>query len=144
VLPLRTEVVTLEELNERESKKANGEVEAIGSELAAGKVIKTVVVFEFPDHLLEQSPLLVEVDDGLGIFVFLWDVGGNDPIVVLTVEEVALVVTTGTLDDKAKGVGTGAEGVDGLGNVVVGLRSIDIMAVFPCVFGDVVDGLHHS
>ena len=120
MLPLRTEVVTLKELNESEGKEPDGEVKAVGRELATGEVIKAVVVLEFTDHLLEQSSLFVEVDDGLSILFFLGDVGGNNPVVLVPLEEIALVATPGTFDNQAKGFTAVAEGIVGLGNVVIG------------------------
>ena len=106
MLPLIAEVVTLEELNEREGKHANGEVETVSSELSAGEMIESIVMLEFTDHLLEESALFVEVDDSLSILFFFREVGGNDPVVVVAVKEVTLIVTTRAFDDKTKGVRT--------------------------------------
>ena len=142
--PLRTEVVTLEELNESEGEQADGEVEAVSGELPAGKMIEAVVMFEFADHFLEQSSVFVEVDDRLSLFLFLWNVGGNDPVVVFAVEEIALMVTTGTFHNETKGVGAIAECVDGLSELVIGSCAIGVSPLFPGVFWDVENGLHHS
>ena len=111
--------MTLEELNERESKHADGEVEAVSGELSAGKVIEAVVMLELADHLLEETALFVEVNDSLSISLFLRDVGGNDPVVVVAIEEIALVVTTGSFDNKAKGVRAIPQCVDGLSKLIV-------------------------
>ena len=134
--------MTLEKLDECEGEHANGEVEAVGGELTAGKMIKAVVMLELADHLLEETALFVEVDDGLSVFFFLGNVRGNDPVVVLAVEEVTLIVTTGTFDNEAKGVGTRAESVDGFCELVVGPCAILVLPLFPVVFGDIGDGLH--
>ena len=55
----------------------------------------------------------------MSIFFLLWDVGSNDPVVVLAVEEIALVVTTGAFDNKAKGVRAIPQRVDGLSKLIV-------------------------
>ena len=101
--------MTLEELDKGEGEHANGEVEAVGRELTTGEMIHAVVMLELADHLLEQSALFVKVDEGLSIFFLLGDVGSNDPVVVIAVEEIALIVATGSFDNKAKGMGTMAQ-----------------------------------
>jgi hypothetical protein len=141
---LIAEVVTLEELDEREGEHANGEVEAVSRELSTGKMIEAVLMLEFTDHFLEEPAPFVKVDDGLSVFFFLRNVGGNDPVVVLAVEEITLVVTMGSFDNKTKGVRAIPQGVDSLSELVVGPCAILVLPLFPGVFGDVVDGLHHS
>jgi len=101
-------------------------------------------MLEFADHLLEEPAPLVKVNDGLSIFFFFGDIGGDDPVVVVAVEEIALVVTTRTFDNKAKGVRTMLQSVDSLSDLVVGPCAIGVLPLFPGVLGDVVDGLHHS
>jgi hypothetical protein len=144
LFPLIAEVVPLEGLNEREGEHANGEVEAGGGELSAGEVIEAVVMLELTDHLLEESSPFVKVNDGLSIFFFFGDIGGDDPVVVFAVEEITLVVKTRAFDNKAKGVRTITQSVDSLSDLVVGPCAIGVLPLFPGIFGDVVDGLHHS
>ena len=144
MLPLIAEVVALEELNEREGKHADGEVEAVSRELSAGEMIEAVVMLELADHFLEEPAPFVEVDDSLSVFFFLGNVGGNDPVVVLAVEEVTLIVTTGSFDNKTKGVGARPQSVDSFCELVVGPCAILVSPLFPGVFGDIVDGLHDS
>lgn len=98
LLPLIVEVVTLQQLHQREGEHTDGEVETVGGELSAREMIEPIVMFEFANHLLKLSAPIVEVNDGLSIFLLFGDIGGDDPIVVVAIEEITLMASSGTLD----------------------------------------------
>ncbi len=101
-LPLITEIVALQQLNHCEGKNTDREVHIVGGKLSAGHVIEPVMMFEFSDHLLEFTTGVVEVDDRLWVLFFLWDVGGNGPVLVRTVEEIMLVCCQGGFCNQAE------------------------------------------
>src|SRR5437879_4212344 len=76
-LPLSSEVMAFQELNESEGKDPDGKVEAVGGELSARHVIKAVVGFELSDHFLELAAAIMEVNNRLRIFFLLRDIGSN-------------------------------------------------------------------
>jgi len=143
LLPRGAEVVTLEQLHEREGEHADGEVETVGGELTARKMIQSIVMFEFADHFLELTTLVVEVHDRLGIFLLVGDIRGDDPVMVVALEEVILVATFGTFCYEAKGIRATLQGVNGLGNLIVGFGAIIKIPLCPSMVRDSGESVHH-
>ena len=54
-------------------------------------MIKVVVTLEFADESFHFAAPVVEVEDGVSVLFLERDIGGNDPVVVVTLEEVGLV-----------------------------------------------------
>jgi hypothetical protein len=135
--------VTLEQLHEREGEHADGEVETVGGELTARKMIQSIVMFEFADHFLELTTLVVEVHDRLGIFLLVGDIRGDDPVMVVALEEVILVATFGTFCYEAKGIRATLHGVNGLGNLIVGFGAIIKIPLCPSMVRDSGESVHH-
>lgn len=144
LLPFITEGVTLQQLNHCEGEYANGKVETIGRELTARKMIKSVVMLEFTNHLLKLATLVMEVDHGVSIFFFFGDIGGDDPVVVVAFEEIILVTSLDAFDHQPKGLFGLFHCVDGLRHLVVGFGAILKTSLFPSMLGDLHDSPHHG
>lgn len=143
-LPVICEVVTLQQLHQREGQYTDGEVETVGRELSTWEMIEPIVGFELADHLLKLPALVVEVNDGLSIFLLFGDIGGDDPVVIVAVKEIGLMASSGPLDDQAEGLGRVLHRMNGLGDVIRGGGSIIIFPLFPGCFGDASDCCHHG
>ena len=92
--PVVAEIVTLQQLDEREGQQPNREVETVGGELSAREMIEIVVMFEFADEPLHLSALVVKMNDRVcGFFVFR-KIGGNNPVAIVAVEEIRLVAVS--------------------------------------------------
>ena len=97
--PVVAEIVTLQQLDEREGQQPNREVETVGAELSAREMIEIVVMFEFADEPLHLSALVVKMNDRVcGFFVFR-KIGGNNPVAIVAVEEIGLVAVSFAFDD---------------------------------------------
>src|SRR5271157_3596285 len=118
LLPFRSEVVALQELDKREGEDSNGEVQTISVKLTTGHMIETVVMFEFTDHLLELTTTVLKMNHRLCIFLVVGDVGRNDPVMVGTVKEIVLIVTPSTLCHQTKRACGLIQAVNRLSNLI--------------------------
>ena len=133
-LPLGTEVVTLQQLDEGEGQETNGEVKAVGVELSARKMVEVVMMFEFADESLYLTASVVEVEHRLRGFFLFREVGGNNLVAIVAFEEIGLISASLALNDQAKGVGGVVHRMHGLSNMIVRLRAIGISPLFPGMF----------
>ena len=63
--PVVAEIVTLQKLDERESKQPNRKVQTVGGELPTREMIEIVVMFEFANESLHLYASVVKVNDCL-------------------------------------------------------------------------------
>lgn len=140
--PIASEIMLLEKLNQVECKNTDGKVETVGRELPAQKVIHVVVTLQLAYHPFHLSALVVEVNDSIFVSLFLWNIGGDDPVMVFSIEYVGLLSSFSPFHDEPESILPLVQRVYYLGNIVVGITPVLVFPPFPPVFADSFDVFH--